>query len=609
MPRLFRTRPWHLPGALAALLALVLGAVTGGVVLHGAASAAPTGPSITLSQSTDLVNQRITVSWSGFLPNQFALGIYQCKGTVPTAKDCDGVNDLRPDPDKPGGVPGPVIGHQARYGMTGSAGQASFHVMPKADRPYLGCDEDSPCVVAVVMRAAATATKDDFRPANVSFASAGANMPLDKDFTLALDVGQAAYAPVSFSPEPSSCTANRAALRVNGNSEHATAGLSWLGALCRRTTAPMTMTVSASSSQDGRDAFRSGLFDAAITSQPLGGPVDQALGAQPSTLPGRKPDEVAYAPLTNSAIVVAMNVDRMSADGTRLEVVEPFNLPPRLVAKLVTNAYGTSARYATGSRPGLEVPGLPPQYVHSLYDDPEFLAANPGRTFPDLDLHPVVIRGVNDDTIHELSRWLLADPGTRDWLGGKADETGIACPDVWRTNAVTYPFSLVVNRLEESELSYRPVSSYWTIVDNLENAQGPEVRDQGQAGTPDLKPIAPDAFGAHRVLAITSLEAATRMQLSVAKLRNAAGQFVAPTTASVTAGVAAATPGPDGVTLSNDFASKDPAVYPLVTTDVAVVPGKNLTQPTRWTPTSPTPPATARSPAPASANCRPDTCR
>ncbi|MEU8139103.1 hypothetical protein [Streptodolium elevatio] len=570
---MFLSRPWHAPGLLAALPAFVLGALSGVAYLAGPASAAESGGlEVTLSQSTDLVNQRVKVAWSGFMPNEYALGIYQCRGTVPKGSDCDGVSDVEVKPET--GQKGIVVGHRANYGVTGTSGEGWIQVLPKSDRPYLGCDADTPCIIAVVMRPKIGATVADFGPANVSVGSASANSPLSTEFDLAVEAGQAGWAPIRFAPEPENCADNGVALRLAGNSEHTTAGLSWQGGMCRAA-APMMTTVTAGTSPEGRDAFRAGNVDAAITSQPLGGPLDQRLGTAGDGIPGRKAGEVVYAPVTNGAIVLASNLESTDAEG-RPVPLPPLNLTPRLVAKLLTDAYGVNVKYRTGSQPKKEVPGFPPTYEHynSLFEDPEFTAINPGVPAPGSALHVITVRGANDDTIFELTRWLVSDRATREWLAGAVDENGIACPDVWRTGASDLPSGLITNRIEEYELRYRPISSYWTIVDNLVRSQGPEQYLNN--GLPTSVPS--DVPGKRAVIAVTSLEAAERMRLPVARLRNAAGRFVAPTAESIAAGVAAAKPGADGVTLTNDFAASDPKAYPLTTTDVVAFPTKELTK-------------------------------
>ncbi|WTW93276.1 hypothetical protein OG216_07750 [Streptomycetaceae bacterium NBC_01309] len=570
---MFLSRPWHAPGLVAALLAFVLGALSGVAYIAGPATAAEPGPKVTLSQSTDLVNQRIKVTWSGFMPNDHALGIFQCRGTVPKGSECDGVVDQEVKPET--GAKGDVPGHRANVGMTGSDGEGWLQALPKSDRPYLGCDADSPCIVAVVMRPSLEATAEEFKPLNVSPAGASTNTPTSIDFDLALRAGQAAWAPISFAPEPENCADRGVALSLAGNAEHTMAGLSWQGGLCRAAK-PMMTTVTAGTSAEGRDAFRAGNADAAITGQPLGGPLDQRLGTAADGRPGRKAGEVVYAPATNGAIVLAANLETTDAQG-RPVPLPTLTLTPRLVAKLLTDAYNTDVSLRSGSLPKREVPGFPPTYEHfrSLFEDPEFTAINPDMPNPRTVLHPILVRGANDDTIYELTRWLVTDPAAREWLSGTPDENGIACPDAWRTGALDYPNGLITNRIERYELQYRPISSYWTIADNLARSQGPE---QYVGSNNVLTSFPPDVPGKRAVIAITSLEAAERMKLPFARLRNAAGQFVAPTSESIAAGVAAAKPGPDGVTLTNDFAAADPNAYPLTTTDVVAFPTKELTK-------------------------------
>ncbi|UGQ10630.1 hypothetical protein LO772_27905 [Yinghuangia sp. ASG 101] len=547
-------------------MAILLGSLSGFAVMTGSAAAdEPTGPKLTLSQSKDLVNQRIKVSWSGFVENQYAITIVQCKGTVPSSATCDGIGALA------------NLGHRALYGGNGSTGEGFLQVRPAEDRPELGCDESTPCIVAAVVRPHSLATVDNFQPANVSVGSAFANIPEPAQFDLAVAAGQAAWAPIEFVPGASVCEDQPTELNVAGNAEHTAAGLSWQGGLCRSADS-MMMTVGSGTSQEGRDAFRTGVPDGVITSQPLGGPLDQGLGRTEGE-PGRNPGEVAYAPLTNGAIAISTNLEAKDAASNAM-VLPPLNLTPRLVAKLLTFTYGTPLQYKSGSEPKKEVPGFPPTYEHysTLFEDPEFVAANPD--YPEnaktIAVHPLLVRGAYDDTIYELTRWLLSDPATRAWLSGTPDENGIACPDAWRIGSLEYPLGLISNRIEGLSLRYRPISSYPEIVDKLAQSQAAEVRQSGNNPAPSA--INPDEPGNRRVIAVTSLEAAERMKMPVAKLRNAAGEFVAPTRESIAAGVAAAKAGPDGVTLTNDFATKDPKAYPLTTTDVVAFPTKEVTQ-------------------------------
>lgn len=542
-------RHWHLPGLIAALVALLAGSGVGLATVATNANAAPgDGPRVTVSQSTDLVNQRVKVTWAGFRENSYSLDIVQCRGTAPQPHDCYGVNRQEGDPGKQG-IPNNSNGIG---GMTGSAGSVWFEVRPKSELPDLACDDKIVCSVGVIMRPADTATKDNYfldartRPGNVSVT--------ERLFRLSTEVGQVAFAPIKFAPEGDSCPDRGVSLHLAGNAEHSTAGLSWLGALCRRPTDAMTMTVSSGSGPEGRASFLAGTVDGAIVSQPINGPLDRTLVRDGS--PPRDPAKVTYAPLTNSSIAIVFNMD----DTATKQPITSMRLTPRLVAKLLTHAYfgdPTNGVPSTGK---------------ALNTDPEFLALNPGHAWPDMD-RSAILRGIADDSVWELSRWLLSDPETRAWLQGGAEPSGILCPVNWRVGKLDYPFGTILSRTPGFELNYRPVSSYSELVKRLVNAAQPQLKSD------EPKDIDPDVIGARRVIGITGGEAAARFNLPTAELRNPAGQFVAPTTESVAAGVNAALPGPDGVTLSNNFANRDPKAYPLTKTDVAVFPTKDVGKP------------------------------
>lgn len=81
-----------------------------------------------------------------------------------------------------------------------------------------------------------------------------------------------------------------------------------------------------------------------------------------------------------------------------------------------------------------------------------------------------------------------------------------------------------------------------------------------------------NATPAHQVfLYLTDSATAAQLGLRVAKIENASHAFVAPTAASIAAGVAGMKPGPDGV-LAPDAANPDPAAYPLPLVQYAVTP-------------------------------------
>src|SRR5205823_684945 len=71
---------------------------------------------------------------------------------------------------------------------------------------------------------------------------------------------------------------------------------------------------------------------------------------------------------------------------------------------------------------------------------------------------------------------------------------------------------------------------------------------------------------------IVDLPTAQRYDLPVAKLVNASGNAVAPDAAGIAAGYKAMKTNADGITKITDYANTDPAAYPLVKIDYAMIP-------------------------------------
>jgi hypothetical protein len=89
-------------------------------------------------------------------------------------------------------------------------------------------------------------------------------------------------------------------------------------------------------------------------------------------------------------------------------------------------------------------------------------------------------------------------------------------------------------------------------------------------GAPTPTKIPRQAPGQRALLAVVDAATATRYGLPTAALRNAAGQFVTPTTASMQAGVAAMKPSAVPSVLASDPVATDPAAYPLTALSYAV---------------------------------------
>jgi hypothetical protein len=143
-----------------------------------------------------------------------------------------------------------------------------------------------------------------------------------------------------------------------------------------------------------------------------------------------------YAPVAISGLAVSLNIEWQSGfdvsdadrarEGRRLT---DLRLNPRLVAKLLTQSYGAGADPAHATVKGNPI---------SIGEDQEFVALN-----PDFDPKHQLALGVGDalvplgqsDLATRLWQWILADPDARSFLTGKADPWGMKINPVYQTQS------------------------------------------------------------------------------------------------------------------------------------------------------------------------------
>ncbi len=290
---------------------------------------------------------------------------------------------------------------------------------------------------------------------------------------------------------------------------------------------------------------------------------------------------VVYAPVAVSGFAIAFVLERQSR-GPEVEpdpavwqrdgqLVTELKLTPRLVAKLLTQSYRDA------------VPGGQPYLAGNarrLNEDPEFLAVNPefavyGVLMNALD---VLAPSTDLDTTAALWKWIDDDREARAFLDGAPDPAGMVVNKNYRN------LPLPRSNFPKSDLSCAtlpaPLGPECTL---LARPLAADLHEGGRAisrgdtlgkspnGQPDpLDPAKPgysrvprQPAGERSLLAVVDTATAARYGLPTASLRNAAGAYVAPTPAGLTAAVARMTPtGTPGV-LRADPGTKDPAAYPL----------------------------------------------
>ena len=309
-------------------------------------------------------------------------------------------------------------------------------------------------------------------------------------------------------------------------------------------------------------------------------------------------DRLTYAPVAISGLAIGFAVDHL-ADPLRSDVpagvtgmdrqpLDSMNLTPRLVAKLLTDSYTTAL--PTGADLGHldDNPGY-------LWQDPDFLAVNDEVwRYQNLSspshLADLLVPLGRSDAAWVLWEYVLSDPEAVSFLAGTPDPWGMVVNPYSATDAALNPTGTAATYPRDSfpkadPTSYTPqgmgeinlvtwrpyandldTAGYWVLRgDNRTlNQSSWDVIDPA----PKYSLFPRDLAGSQRVIGLTDTASAAKYQLFTAALRNPAGQFVAPTTASMAAAAAAMTPVADQpqvqhLDLGSETARAAADAYPL----------------------------------------------
>ncbi|MCX4971855.1 hypothetical protein [Streptomyces sp. NBC_00620] len=571
---------------------------------------------VTVDQTKDLRGQGVRVSWEGGAPTTPGsargnyLQIMQCWGDDPHGPDREqcvfGAGGVLPGsstysravsssadpaetrsdfvPFRPanGEAPtaeafdntyfGPLDTNEQNFNRTfaNGTGEVEFEVQDGIQADYLGCGVNTapagntptprPCWLVVVPRGTHKPTGDEVDPDNVS--STLTTSPLS-----ATDWSQRMAFRLDFLPVDNFCPEGRAERPVTGSELAADAVSSWQPKLCSSTDTAFSYDPA------GEESARIGVSGTTTDAPLLGVTVD------PVTQVAGQPD-VVHAPVAVSGLAIGFFIES-PVRGAMPEL----KLTPRLVAKILTHSYVRTVPWNNGSPTPEHVKGNPQSY----FDDPEFKELNPefaefaNDGQPSAQLSLMVPTG-NSDTTRLLWNWLQSDSEARDFLSGK--------PDPWGMRMNSYFQGLGLD--EDTSLSDFPKNDPTTVLGvGAEEATG--IEDLPTYGITALDPFTDDLHdgalrtrrgnnnnkvlydptsvnrtelknlpGKRTVMAVVDAVSAERYGLSTAALRNAAGQFVKPTTDTLLKGVAAMQPSPDNAgVLKPDPARAKGQAYPL----------------------------------------------
>ncbi|MFN4002445.1 hypothetical protein [Microcella sp.] len=421
-------------------------------------------------------------------------------------------------------------------------GSVLFEVQTALEAPHLGCgasNEGSPrsCWLVIVPRGTFNLNGQNATTASAAGRILGS--PLS-----ATAWAQRIAIPLGFQPLTRSCALGSEERRVAGAETISAAITRWQPALCDGGT-----TFGFSMIGDG-EARRLIVRD---------DPTASKLAFVTSVFPEeeRQGATIKYAPVAQSAIVVAYNIDYAlnsesaiaARNGTR---VGELVLNARLVAKLLTQSYRNDI-------PDGGVIGGVTNNPVSIVKDPEFLRLNPDfRDFGINAFPPGLVVALGGSDANALVwQWLRADPLARGFLAGVADEWGMRIHSAYDaldldvTPTDTFPKADLSTLQEDpapppgfGTLDMRPYAADYqeAALRALRGESGARTAWDPTRLPPSYVSTGVQRPGARFMIAIVDAPSAARFGLRTAKLVNAAGQAVAPTAESISATIASATP-------------------------------------------------------------------
>ena len=532
---------------------------------------------VTVSQTRNLVNQMVQVSWTGFTPSSqptydneetaYPVMVAECKGTNPkTPEDCY-------DADTGGIAPtfnayGPPNTAYATTDPNGT-GHTDILLFTQVQNQFLACDPAHPCSLVVVPAQGGDSL--DYSPAHCfdhtqDSTGVGSGLGAGQYSFLALTSASGSpngycswqkrvVIPLHFAPVPSGCPLRAADFTAGGSPMLADAMQQWQTGMCTGANSVELNYNGSLNESEARNYFQQGIVDVAFTTRPLTG-----TAAHPFT----------YAPVAVSATSAVYWVDNANTGQPYTNI----KLDPRLLAKMLTTSYAyTNDACPGGGSSGFGCDNAVDNNPTSLFTDPEFLKINPGTwniggteyEIPDF------VSG-NSDMVWTTTSWIAANKDAAGFLAGQFDQWGM------HVNTTYLGQKYPVDGITPSD-PYLPISSQYVPLTPLSNVvlyqslnQPPGNQDTRDPITQTYDALAPQVIGQRDLWAIVDAADAYRFLFPTAALENTAGKFVLPTNKSMAAAVKDMTVNPDGITRSMNETKKDPAAYPLTMVIYAVVP-------------------------------------
>ena len=323
--------------------------------------------------------------------------------------------------------------------------------------------------------------------------------------------------PISLAPSQADCPdITDFDVRADGSATAAGLFYEWAAKLCTGDNA-VVVDYTENSSTTGRENFLSGLTDFGVSALPA---TAEELAAHPDHR------EFSYVPLVGSATVVAYNF----TDPFTSQPLDNLVLSARLVTRIITNSS-----------------------LETFFQDRELQRLNPGVRFPTSVLARPLIRAERNADTRIVTSWIASNSTAQSFLTGN-DSFRIAVNPGYI--GYTYPQDLFETVSPDS--LYLPRQGQRLVSLKLFYGVTPTGTARENTTTTGI-------------IGIVDLPTAKRFGLKVAKIAQSDGTSVAPTDASILAGIADMESTPEGLLIA-DTTPDDLTAYPLVKIDYALVP-------------------------------------
>jgi hypothetical protein len=566
----------------------------------------PCASTVTVSQTRDLVNQMVQVSWTGFTPTKsipftqgipysnlnslYPVEVAECQGTSPGTSPTDlgnphcywAANFGQPYTN---GKYGPGNATWATTTAQGT-GYLDVQVETTVQNQGLGCTSTRPCSLLILpaqggipgdpaegIKTACSDHRQDKDSSLVPYATAQATFVLPGGLSGdTCSWPDRIVVPLHFAPQAKNCGFRNPAFSVAGSPLMERAMTSWQSGLCQGAHPDPYSWDGSVAEPQARSIFSEGGDD------------NVALTTDPGTGPTRNPYTYAPVGITSAAVAYWVDDDKTGEPYTNLK------LTPLLLTKMLTQSYeygsaapGYACTPAELQNPPTTPPGCDAGTLHdpqNVLTDPEFRQLNPGLRVDETQTATVGIPTVqsgNSDMTWEVTRWIAANQASTSFLAGHVDDWGEHVNTYYL--GTHYPTDQFVAQDPTGPVAYTylPVYPPQKVATYQADNWFPDNSwlTQDCVGSTEQCPIPFNAEtpGERQLFAILDEPDASAFMMPTMKIENGAGDYVAPSKASMTAALKnMVANGRNGITQDYNEASKDAAAYPLTMVVYAMVP-------------------------------------